>query len=198
MNSRITKGTTGFAVAVAFSTRAMVQPCAATSPAQPFAEAWSQLPGSAGWQMQVSPPFPLDWPPDAVGHGMTVVRYAFAMLLRAGLADGAEMAAPWARSTESRGGAVTVTSLAAELHPLGIQGVRPITKTELDLVGREDEAARLLQAGAPDANSPLIRAATCGWIGRNGLAAAAITPLHPAFERWLSCGNLGSEPAARP
>ena len=198
MGSRITQGTVGFAVAVVFSTLAIVQPRAATDPAQPFAEAWSRLPGSAGWRMLVSPPFPRDWPPDAGSHGLTVVRYAFAMRLRAGLADGAEIAAAWARSTETRDGAVVVTSLAAELHPLGIQGVRPITKTELDLVGREVEAARLLQAGPPDANGPLVRAATCGWIGRNGLVAAAITPLHPAFTRWLSCGNLGSEPAAKP
>ena len=198
MGIRITQGTIGFAVAVAFSTLSMIQPHAATDPAQPFAEAWSRLSGSAGWRILVSPPLPLDWPPDAGGHGLTVVRYAFAMRLRAGLADSAEIAAPWARSTKTRGGAVTVTSLAAELHPLGIQGVRPLTKTELDLVGREDEAARLLQAGAPDAGDPLVRAATCGWIGRNGLVAAAITPLHPAFTHWLSCGNLGLEPAARP
>ena len=169
---------------------------AAYDPTQPFAEAWSRLPGSRGWTLLVSIPFPRDWPPALGRQGMDVVRYAYAMRLRPGLADGAEMAAPWARSTETPDGAVTVTVLATELQPLGIQGVRPLSAAELDLAGRESEAARLLQAGAADATNPLVRAATCGWIARNGVVAAAITPLHQAFTRWLACGDTAGPPAA--
>ena len=191
------RGTVGFVVVAALLSLAMGRVQAATDPTQPFAQTWSRLSGSAGWQMLVSAPFPRDWPPEADGRGMPVVRYAFAMRLRPGLADGAEMAAPWARSTEDNG-VTTVTLLGAGLHPLGIQGVRPLNKAELDLVGREAEAAGLLRAGAPGATDPLVRAATCGWIARNGVAAAAITPLHPAFTRWLACGNAGAETVARP
>ena len=194
MNLRVT----GLVMVAALLSLATGHSRAASDPAQPFAEAWSRLPGSTGWRMLVSAPSPRDWPPVVDGHGMTAVRYAFAMRLNPGLADGAEVGAPWAWSTEAEGGAVTVTSLAAELHPLGIQGVRPLTKAELDLVGREAEAAGLLQAGGTKATDPLVRAATCGWIGRNGVVAAAIAPLHPAFTRWLACGNAGVEPVARP
>ncbi len=46
---------------------------AATDPTHPFAQAWSRLPGTTGWRMLVSAPFPRDWPPDAGRHGLPVV-----------------------------------------------------------------------------------------------------------------------------
>ncbi len=108
------------------------------------------------------------------------------------------MTVPWARSTESDDSATTVTLLEAGLNPLGIQGVRPLSSAELDLVGREAEAAGLLRTGGAAATDPLVRATTCGWIGRNSVVAAAITPLHPAFTRWLACGTAGAETMAMP
>ena len=198
LGSRIHQGTVIIVAALGLATLSSSRPRAATDPTQPFAQAWARLPGSAGWQMLVSAPFPRDWPPEGGGRGMPVVRYAYAMRLRPGLADGAEVAAPWARSTEADDGATTLALLDAGLHPLGIQGVRPLGNAELELVGREAEAAALLRVGETAATDPLVRAVTCGWIGRNGVAAAAITPLHPAFTRWLACGNAGSEPVAGP
>ena len=198
MGIQIHRQTVGIVVVAALLSLVASQLQAATDPAQPFAQAWAQLPDSAGWRMLVSAPFPRDWPPQAGGQGILVVRYAFAMRLRPGLADGAEMAAPWARSTEADDGAATVTLLGTGLHPLGLQGVRPLRPAELDLVGRDAEAAGLLRAGGTTATDPLVRATTCSWIGRNGVVAAAIIPLHPAFTRWLACGTAGAETVARP
>lgn len=155
-------------------------------PAGPFLPFWDRLPDHAGWRMLVSAPFPQSWPPGP-GRLGAVVRYAFAMRLRPGLADGVEVAAPWARSTLRADGTVTVEPLRTRLEPLGVQGVRPLTAAESALAGQEGEVARLLLAGGQGAEAGLVRDYTCGWIGRLGIVAAAITPLHPAFSRWLAC-----------
>ena len=151
---------------------------------------WTELPGRAGWQMLVSPAFPRSWPPPPAGSGV-VVRYAFAMRLKPGVADGAEMGAPWARVTVDARGAQAVERLSRRLRPLGLQGVRPLGTAEIALLGREQEAAERLLAGSPQATDGLVRDVTCGWIGRQGVVAAAITPLHPGFVRWLACPGTG-------
>ncbi|MGI4946032.1 MAG: hypothetical protein ACRYHQ_36645 [Janthinobacterium lividum] len=51
-------------------------------------------------------------------------------------------------------------------------------------------AGQLLASG-PGATNGLVRDVTCGWIGRQGVAAAAITPLHPGFVRWMACPGVG-------
>lgn len=95
--------------------------------------------------MLVSPAFPRSWPPPADGS-RAVVRYAFAMRLNPAVADGAEMAAPWARVTLGARG-VGVERLPGRLRPLGVQGVRPLRNGEVVLAGREEEVAGLLLAG---------------------------------------------------
>ena len=137
--------------------------------------------------MRVSAPFPQSWPPPAAG-GMAVVRYAYAARLRPGLVDGEEVAAPWARVTEAPDDMVSVEVLQPTLHFLSIQGVRPLGAGELAPAEREAEAAALLQAGDGRATDGLVRASVCGWVARNGVIAATVTPLHPAFTRWLACG----------
>ena len=151
---------------------------------------WMELPDRAGWQMLVSPAFPQSWPPPPAGRG-AVVRYAFATRLNPGVADGAEMAAPWARLIMHAEGMQGVERLSPRLQSLGLQGVRPLGAAELALVGREQEAAERLLAGGPQATDGLVRDVTCGWIGRQGVVAAAITPLHPGFVRWLACPGAG-------
>jgi hypothetical protein len=118
------------------------------------------------------------------GRGGT---YAFAMRLKPGVADGGEMAAPWARITQSSSGATMVEQLSFRLQPLGIQGVRPLSRAELPLIAREQEVADRLLAGGDQFDDGLVRDFTCGWIGRLGVVAAAITPRYPAFVRWLAC-----------
>lgn len=136
--------------------------------------------------MLVSPAFPRSWPPPADG-ARAVVRYAFAMRLNPAVADGAEMAAPWARVTLRAKGALGVERLPGRLRPLGVQGVRPLRSGEVVLAGREEEVAGLLLASGAPAKGGLVREFTCGWIGRQGVVAAAITPLHTDFVRWLAC-----------
>ena len=163
-------------------------------PVQAFLPAWNRLAGTAGWQMLVSAPFPQTWPPSAPGS-LGLVRYAFAMRLRPGLADGVETASPWAQATENADGSVSVKVLQSMLHPLGIQGVRPLRSGEWELAGREAEVAALLRAGGDRATDELVRAYTCNWIARQGVIAAAITPLHPAFTQWLACQSRPTLPS---
>ena len=158
----------------------------AADPAQPFLPAWHRLADRDGWQMLVSAAFPREWPPRA-GRRMAVVRYVYAYRLRPGLADGAETAAPWARSTERPDGTVTVALLQPGLRPLGLQGVRPLRAGEAELARRDAEAAAQLRAGGSGASDGLVHDFTCNWIARNGVVAAALTPLHPAFVQSLAC-----------
>ncbi len=164
-------------------------------PAQAFSPAWAQLADTAGWQMIVSAPFPQTWPPPA-GARLGLVRYAFAVRLRPGLADGVEVASPWALSVARPDGTVTVTVLQRTLDPLGIQGVRPLRTGELAVAGHEAEAktAALLEAGGNEAMDDSVRATTCNWIDRNGVVAAAITAVHSRFTGWLACPSRAAGP----
>lgn len=134
--------------------------------------------------MLVSPAFPGAWPQPVGG---TVVRYAFAMRLVPGIVDGAEMAAPWAKSTQDAAGGVVVERLSTRLRPVGVQGVWPLGSAESSLAGREQEVASLLRAGGAPATSDLVRAFTCGWTARLGVVSAVIMPRHPGFRDWLAC-----------
>ena len=166
---------------------------AADDPAQAFRPAWTRLGDTAGWQMLVSAPFPQDWPLPAERR-QGVVRYAFAMRLRGGLSDGVEIASPWAWSLESAGGMTTVAVFQSTIHPLGIQGVRPLRAGEGELAGHGAKVAALLRFGSDPASADLIRTYTCNWIDRQGVVAAAIMPLHPSFTRWLACQSLPVNP----
>ena len=157
---------------------------AAQDPETAFMSLWNDLPHRSGWQMLVSPPFPATWPQPPGG---TVVRYAFAMRLNPTVADGAEMSAPWAKSTRSATGVIAIERLSNRLRPLGIQGVRPLRSSEIAVGDREPEMARLLFAGGTAATNGVVREVTCAWIARQGVVAAAIMPLHPSFTKWLAC-----------
>ena len=163
--------------------------CSAT-PEAALLPLWKELPNQREWQMLVSPAFPRTWPPSPNSPG-SVVRYAFATRLKPGMADGAEMAAPWARVTLEATGAQRVEQLSRRLQPLGIQEVRPLGLAEITLTDRETEAAERLLAGGTQARSSLVRDVTCGWISRQGVVAATIIPLHPGFVRWLVCSGTG-------
>lgn len=158
-------------------------------PSAPFASDWEQVAGSArggqGWVMHVSPAFPEHWPPRG---GDALVRYASAYRLPQHVADGAETAAPWARSVGTPGVAARVELLRPWLEPIGMQGVRPMRAGEAELAGRQEEAAALLLSPRLDpAAEELVRAFYCNWLGRKGVLAAAIMPRHPEFHLWLSC-----------
>jgi hypothetical protein len=157
----------------------------APDPSAVFLPGWNHLPDRAGWQMLVSPPFPGTWPMPG-GRG-TLVRYSCAMRLDPAVSDGAEVAAPWAKSTLNSTGENVVEQLSTRLRPLGSQGVRPLRSEEIALLGREQEVAQRLLGGGKPATDGVVRDFTCSWISRQGVVAAAIMPLHPAFEHWLAC-----------
>ena len=156
------------------------------NPDAAFATLWESMPDRAGWQMLVSPPLPRDWPLRQDGH-VAVVRYAFAMRLRPGLADSAEMTVPWAELIQTSDGAVDVESLSGRLEPLSLQGVRPLRSAEVTLIAREQEVVDQLLADGSPSDDRLLRDFTCSWMGRLSVVAAAIAPSHPAFMRWLAC-----------
>ncbi|MBP0493917.1 hypothetical protein [Roseomonas indoligenes] len=162
---------------------------AGAQPLPPGAEveaAWAALgPSARGWSPLVSPAFPLAWPPDGTA---ALRRYAFAYRQRPGLADGVEVAAPWA-AAETRPGAPTrIILLAGGLAPLGIQGVRPLRPEEMRLIEREAEVAALLAAPPDRDGAALIRAFHCNWASRQGVVARTVAPDHPDFIAWLGCG----------
>jgi hypothetical protein len=161
-------------------------PAAAPDPKAAFVPLWNETPDRAGLQMLVSPAFPIDWP-QRPNRKSAVVRYAFAMRLNSGVADGAEMTAPWAMITRDASGGTVVERLSLDLRPVGVQGVRPLRSAELALIGREQDVADRLLAGGDPVNDGLVHDFTCGWIGRMGLIAAEITPRHSAFMHWLAC-----------
>ena len=80
-----------------------------------------------------------------------------------------------------------VERLSRRLQPLGLQGVRPLGAAEIALAGCEQDVAERLLTGGTQATDSLVRDVTCGWLSRQGVVAAAITPLHPGFVRWLTC-----------
>lgn len=155
-------------------------------PAAPFRAAWQGLSGARDgrWDLHVSAGFPRSWPP---GAEPAVVRYAFAMRHARDLSDGMEVAAPWARSTESADGTVTMELLRPQVDRIGIQGVRPMRADELSLARREEEVAVLLTRPLDPAGESLVRRFTCDWLKRQGTAAAEILPRHEGFVRWLAC-----------
>ncbi|MCR0985241.1 hypothetical protein [Roseomonas populi] len=158
----------------------------AVPPGPEIEAAWAALgPAARGWSLLVSPAFPLAWPPDGTA---ALRRYAFAYRQRPGLADGVEIAAPWAAADTHPGAPARIIRLAADLSPLGIQGVRPLGAEETRLIGREAEVAALLAAPPDEAGAALIRAFHCNWARRQGVVARAIAPSHPAFTAWLGCG----------
>jgi hypothetical protein len=137
--------------------------------------------------MLVTPAIPGHWPPQPHERPAALVRYAFAFRLAPHLADGSEVAAPWARSLEGQDGSTAVQLLRTELRTLGVQGVRPLRPEESALLGEEAQAAALLRRGEAMVHPDLVRSVTCSWAARNGVIAAAIAPLHAAFFRWLAC-----------
>ena len=171
---------------------------------------WEALPDRDGWQMLVSPAFPATWPPP-MGGQREVVRYAFALRVAAGVADGAEMAAPWAKLTIRRDGGAVVHRLSDRLQPLGIQGVRPLATAEIALVPREQEVADRLLSGR-GLGDEVVQAFTCNWIARQGVVAsryhafaprlhalAGLPLIHPSTPIRLTDGaSVASEPACSP
>ena len=145
------------------------------------------------WSYQVSPPFPMDWPPGATRR-LCYYAYATGFSMQGGLADGVYVAAPWCRVivTPSGGGQPTVERLSGRLREIGIQGVRPISADDKVIYDQAESVERLLATlnAAPEesaAERRQLRAYYCAWAGHNGTVVAEIRGLHEGFFRWLAC-----------
>jgi hypothetical protein len=77
-------------------------------PTRPFLPAWKQVADRSGLSMLVTPAIPEHWPPQTRERPTALVRYAFAFRLATHLADGSEVAVPWARSVEGQDGSTAI------------------------------------------------------------------------------------------
>ena len=158
-----------------------------------LASAWQQMPATAGasrspcaWQAATTLAFPEPWPPHA---GMALTIYAYATGFAPDIADGVQVAAPWGLlHVDPVSETVRFERLSADLVPLGIQGVRPMSPHALQAPAHDGipalwQAAR--QGHVEPANAAAIRAAYREWLEGNGVIAASLRPRHEAFFAWL-------------
>jgi len=145
------------------------------------------------WSYQVSPPFPVDWPPGPNGR-LCYYAYATGFSVQGGLADGVYVAAPWCRVivTASESVRPTVERLSDRLREIGIQGVVPISAEEKGIYDRAESVERLLAnlkalPGESSAEGRQLRAYYCTWAGHNGTVVTEIRRFHEGFFRWLTC-----------
>jgi hypothetical protein len=132
------------------------------------------------WRFRVAPPLPTEWPMTAKS---ALVRWVFAAGMEVGLHDGERVAAPWARIDTTADGASKLTVLTKTLDGNDIQGVKPISKAEADLVGGVCQASEALEAG----DLALVKPSWCAWLKHNGVIAAKLKPNHQAFFTALAC-----------
>ena len=132
------------------------------------------------WRFRVAPPLPSEWP---MTKKSTFVRWVFAAGMDVGLHDGERVAAPWARIDTAADGASKLTVLTKTLSSADIQGVKPISKAEADLVTGVFETSAALEAGQLAALKP----SWCAWLKYNGVIAAKLEPNHAAFFTALAC-----------
>jgi hypothetical protein len=132
------------------------------------------------WRYRVAPPMPSDWP---MTPKSTIVRWVFAAAIDYGLSDGERVAAPWARIDVAPDGTAKLTVVSKALEGNDIQGVKPIMKTEADLVRKVFETSDALRAG----DLAAVKEPWCKWLQYNGVIAAKLKPKHEAFFTALAC-----------
>lgn len=115
----------------------------------------------SGWQYRVSPPFPATWPSS---KDAPVVFYVYATKFNPmRIMDGVHVAAPWAeiQVDPTNASPPKVTIKKKKLVDIGIQGVRPLKKEEIN--------------------------SQCAWIKNNSVIAKQIEPLQQSFFASLEC-----------
>jgi len=149
-------------------------------------------PAGVSWDYYVSPPFPVQWPPDA-DHRFFYYIYAMGHNPQ-NLVDGAYISAPWGRIEAAGTGnsPPKFIRLAKKLIEIGIQGERPINREEA-LIYEKREAAETylgtlsLIPNENDKGAQLLREYFCTWCRHNGVIAEEIRKLHKPFFLWLGC-----------
>jgi hypothetical protein len=142
---------------------------------------------------------PASWPPNGDGR---LSRLVYASGHMNGLADAELRGSIWARIVlDAKTRKPSFQRLSPESKDAGMQGVRPMTRKEIDVAGTRDAAIPALEAlaaakGAPKTPDPVLRAYYCQWKKFSG--AASELP-HPEidFLNWLDCGRRDSPGAER-
>ena len=147
-----------------------------------------QVQTDATWQMTVTPPFALQWPPTP---NTTWVRYVYATRVDIQkIADAAEVALVWAEVRQHKDGTAEVRVLRKMLLPYGTQGVRPLSQDEANVFAKRDsvESFALSLTAAPDPSSQATQdllAFYRAWVKTNGEIYGAFALQHSAFAYWL-------------
>jgi hypothetical protein len=142
------------------------------------------------WNYYVSPPFPVQWPPDG---DQRLFYYIYAMgHSPQNLSDGVYISAPWGRIEAVGAGNIPpkFTRLSKELMEIGIQGVRPISREEGSIYEKREVAEAYLETLVlpPAENNKsvqLLREYFCTWSRHNGVISEEIGKLHTPFFLWL-------------
>lgn len=150
--------------------------------------AWKGIQTPEGmWSYAISPPLPKAWP----AKQTELLYYAYAMSMVP--ADATRVSAPWARVTVQGDGTRRLEVLTPKLQVIGTQGVKPVG--DISIAGLFKRAEILegvmlaLASGAAvsDRNVSEMKRYYCAWSSFNGVIAAKLRPLHPAFFQWLAC-----------
>jgi hypothetical protein len=146
------------------------------------------------WSYQITLPLPAPWPPTA-DRKLHYYVYAIGQDVSGGLSDGHFLAAPWARVVGSPEGesSLKLEFFNNKIEPIGIQGVRHLTREEHELYERWPEQKVLtyfadLKAARHTSKpeTPDFKKFFCTLIRHNGIYTR-LRPRHEGFFRWLKC-----------
>lgn len=132
------------------------------------------------WNFRVAPPMPSEWP---MTPKSTLVRWVYASGMDMQISDGQRVAGPWARVVTTADGTSKLEVLSKALEGNDIQGVKPISSTDADIVGKVFETDEALRAG----DLATLKGPWCRWLRYNGVIAAKLKPKHQAFFTALAC-----------
>lgn len=136
--------------------------------------------------------FPASWPPN--GDGL-VSYFAYSSGMPPGLSDGQLVGSVWGRIVlDPETGGTWFTRLSPRTQELGTQGVRPMSKEEIDLYKRAPEAIQMVRdlaklKDAPRSPDPLLRAVYCQSYRFSGVITTSLPRPEADFQRWLDCRN---------
>jgi hypothetical protein len=141
------------------------------------------------WEYQLTPPIPAAWPPDGQG---VVYYYAFAYGTRMDLRDAQLVAVPWARITVDGESTPRLEILEKEIKQVGIQGVRPLRKEEIEIFAQraavEEQIRKLATKTFLAGIDPQpLREFFQFWCSTHGVVAEQLRPRHPQFFAWVGC-----------
>lgn len=140
-------------------------------------------PQDLSWQLAITPPLPLEWPPS---EGTRWVRWVYARSVEAGLADAERVAYPWASVALTAGRDEAMLRLVTPVitaHP-DPQGVGPLdadTAAALDDLTAVSAEAVDLTAEPDAATAARIQSAYAAWLATNGVIAGTLPDAHTAF-----------------